>query len=92
MDLDCNLQCFYIKMGISISVCTAVLSFCILNHVFFYKFASIPYSTLSARMLVKQLLFVSHILKHGMIVMLYDKLDNTGSAEKRKSGSCRLLE
>lgn len=72
-------------MGISISVCTAVLSFCILNHVFFYKIASIPYSTLSACMLVKPLLFVSHILKCGMIVMLYDKLDNTGSAERRGS-------
>jgi len=47
----------------------------------------LPFSTLhfSTWMLVKQLLVVSYILKCDMIIMLYDKLDNTGSAERRGS-------
>ena len=72
-------------MGISVSVCTAVLSFCILNHVVSINLLPFPTLYFSVRMLVKQLLVMSYILKCGMIIMLYDKLDNTGSAERRGS-------
>lgn len=72
-------------MGISVSVCSAVLSFSILNHVFSINLLPFPTLHFSAQMLVKQLLVVSYTLKCGMIIMLYDNLDDTGSAERRGS-------
>lgn len=72
-------------MDIAVLECTAVLSFCILNHVSSINLLPFPTLYFSAWMLVQHLLVVSYILKCGMNIMLYNKLDNTGSAERRGS-------
>lgn len=65
------------------------LKFCILNY--FPSINLLPFSAVyfSAWMLMQHLLVVSYILKCDMNIMLYDKLDNTGSAERR--GSLKLV-
>lgn len=88
LDLDWNLH-FYIKVDIAVLECTAVLGFCVLNHV--ASINLLPFSTVffSAWMLVQHVLVASYILKCDMNIMQYDRLDNTGSAERR--GSLKLV-
>lgn len=85
LDVDWNLQHFSIQMDIAVLECTAVLSFCILNHVSSIHLLPLPTVYFSAWMLVQHLLVVAYILKCCMNIMLYGKLDNTGSAERRGS-------
>lgn len=89
LDLDWNSKHFYIKVDIAVLECTAVISFCILNHVLSINLLPFSAGYFSAWMLVQHLLVVSYILKCDMNIMLYDKLDNTGSAERR--GSLKLV-
>lgn len=65
-------------MDIAILECTAILIFCVLNHVPSVNLVHFSTVHFSAWMLVQHLLVVSCILKCDMNIMLYDKLDNTG--------------